>query len=275
MTIIVTGGKGHFAGSLKKKLEAEYLGSDELDITDENSVSNAFEKYHPTAVVHLAALTKVDYCEDHQDEAYKINVTGTENIANACKKYGAYLIYISTDNVFDGVKGNYLETDATNPINVYGKTKYEGEKKVTEIITSNSLIMRPAYPFGTSEKNNLSNWIISSLRQGKKITPHSDQIVTPTYLEDITDNIVKALNEKPTGILHCSGKETITMYDFCVLFAKIKNLQTETIVPIKVSENLQLKAKRPLNTSLNVEKAMKLGYKFTDLRKAMEETNLQ
>lgn len=274
MKVLITGGKGRIASCLKKEIEGIYVDYDEMDITNKESVSTNFKKYAPEVVVHLAAITDVDYCEDHQKEVELINVTGTANIAEECKKWGCYLIHLSTDGVFDGLKGNYSENDSPNPINYYGVSKFEAEKKIQEIYSSNSLIMRIAYPFGVSEKSNLGTWIIRSLTEGKQITPHCDQIASPTYLKDITANIKKAIETRPTGILHCSGKEAINLYDFCVLVAEVKNLQTDTIKPIKVSENTKLKAKRPLNTSLNVQKGLQLGFKYTDLRKAVEEIQL-
>jgi dTDP-4-dehydrorhamnose reductase len=149
-----------------------------LDITRKTDVDFIFKKIAPDIVIHTAAYSNVEKCEIHRETAFKINVKGTKNIAIASENIGAKIVYISTDYVFDGKKGCYTEIDATNPINYYGVTKYEGEEIIKKIC-SDFIIARTAVVYGYN-KGNFATWIIERLKKGDEINIVIDQYISPT-----------------------------------------------------------------------------------------------
>jgi dTDP-4-dehydrorhamnose reductase len=188
-SIFVTGGSGllgsKFTGdSFKYNIIKTFNANPEnncilLNITDEKDVLNKIEPSNPELVVHSAALTNVDYCEDHQIEAYEINVKGTQNIVKACKKVDCKLIYVSTDFVFDGKKGMYCEDDKSNPFGYYALTKLQGEETV-ENSELNYAITRVSVLYGWHKRPNFVTWVIDELNHNNQINVVTDQYNSPT-----------------------------------------------------------------------------------------------
>jgi len=223
-----------------------------LDITNRKEVFKIFKDFQPKCVIHCAALTNVDYCEEHKKEAYTVNVEGTKNVVDACKEIGAKLVYVSTDFIFDGKKGSYKESDKPNPLSYYGFTKLKGEEFVRKL--ENYVIARTSVIYGPN-KSNFVFWVLESLRKGKKIKVVTDQYNSPTYNLDLAKALLK-LSEKGHGIYHTAGSERISRYEFAKRIAKIFNLDSDLIEKI-TSHELMQKAKRPFDSSLNVEKIKK------------------
>jgi len=173
LKILVTGASGLLGSKVVQELQLEghqviptshskslYPTSIILDITQNKDVYELITKTKPNIIVHAAAETKVDLCEKQPEYAHKVNVQGTRNIAKACQKAETKLIYISTDYVFNGETGNYIEEDKTNPINTYGLTKLQGERE-TKNNCKNYLILRTSVNFGWHQhKPNFATWII-------------------------------------------------------------------------------------------------------------------
>lgn len=224
-----------------------------LDITDREDVLKKIEFYMPDMVVHSAALTNVDYCEDHQEEAYKINAQGTLNIVEACEKIDTKLIYVSTDFVFDGEKGNYQETDETNPINYYGISKLKGEEFV---INSNLkfAIARVSVLYGLHNNFNYVTWVINELGNGNRLNIVNDEYNSPTYAKNASEAMLKIFSKNKEGIFHIAGDERINRFEFAKNIAQVFELDETLINPIKSSQLIR-KAKRPLDSSLSVKKA--------------------
>jgi dTDP-4-dehydrorhamnose reductase len=183
LRLFVTGYKGLLGSKIIKYSEA--YPKERIDIT-KKEIFIAIKKVKPEFVIHCAAFTDVDGCEIQKEKAWEVNVTGTENVAKACQKIGAKMIYVSTDFVFDGKKGMYKETDKTNPINYYGKTKLEGEKRVKEIC-KNYVIARTSVLYGWHERLNFVTWVIEQLKNKNKIRIVTDQYTSPT----LADNLAK------------------------------------------------------------------------------------
>jgi len=142
-----------------------------LDLFAPSSIEKALTTLKPDAVVHAAAMTNVDYCELHPVEAHKVNGEATASLARLSRRMGAYLIYVSTDYVFDGERGMYREEDATSPVNVYGRTKLEGEIAVAEE-DGHSATVRASVIYGptpASDKVNFAVWLVDSLRRGQRV----------------------------------------------------------------------------------------------------------
>lgn len=278
--LFITGGSG-LLGSRFSKFTDEYEvtttynknpkeHSVKLDITDEKDVLNKIEALSPDLVVHPAALTNVDYCEDHKEEAYKINAQGTLNMVKACEKIDSKLIYVSTDFVFDGTEGSYKETDKTNPISYYGLSKLKGEEFVQESDIK-SAIVRVSVLYGWHENFNYVMWVIDELKKGNNINIVTDEYNSPTYAENAAEAILKIFSKNKEGIYHIAGDERINRFDFAKNIAKVFELDETLINPIK-SEDLIRKARRPLDSSLSVEKAKNdLNFKFFKTTEGLKE----
>jgi len=127
---LVTGGTGNLGRKIKKLIDGIFLSSSDLDVRDKSEIDKIFSEHEPDICYHLAAETDLNRCEEEKQYAYEVNTVGTRNIVNKCKKFDTYLVYPSTDYVFDGEKGNYSEDDYPNPVNYYALTKLLGEYEV-------------------------------------------------------------------------------------------------------------------------------------------------
>jgi dTDP-4-dehydrorhamnose reductase len=264
---VVTGSSGLLGRSVLSALknEHEVVGIDRyapegnkdlaVDITEREQILKSIATTAPNVVVHTAAETSVDRCETERDLAQRVNVGGTANIADACASVGAKLILISTDYVFDGGKGNYAETDEPNPINFYGVTKLHAERIVES--SSRSLIIRTGVLYGWHpRKLNFASWILKGLRDHQTLKVANDHISSPTFTGNLADAVGKAIQLDSQGLLHVAGSERISRFDFARRMASLFGLDERLLVPVRMSD-LNWVAKRPRDTSLNVEKAEK------------------
>jgi dTDP-4-dehydrorhamnose reductase len=228
-----------------------------LDITNPKQVLTLLTKLNPEIVIHTASETNVDACENQKKHAWKINVEGTSNIAEACQKIGAKLICISTDYVFDGEKGLYTEDDKPNPVNYYGLTKLEGEKQAIKHC-KNYAILRTSVLYGWHAwKQNFATWIISKLKQQQEIKVVEDHYNTPTLAGNLAEVAIEAAEKDLQGIYHASGSERISRYEFAKQIAKTFDLNSDLIKPVKMSQMTAWTAKRPKDSSLNTSRIQK------------------
>jgi len=230
-----------------------------LNVLDSDSVLSTVEQINPNFVVHAAALTDVDLCEKDENLAFNVNVLGTKNIVEACKKVNAHLVYISTDYVFSGEKGYYREQDETNPLNYYGFTKLEGEK-IVESSNLSYLIARASVIYGSrpaAGKVNFALWAIEKLKKGEVVRAVDDQFVSPTLNTNLAEMLLEAIEKGLTGVYHMSGATRVSRFDFVVKLAKIFNLELNLVKAVSMNE-LKWVAKRPRDSSLNVDKAKSL-----------------
>jgi len=243
-----------------------------FNVSIKNEVEKAFKISQPDVVIHAAALTNVDKCELEKELAWKINVNGTKNIAQLSKKYNSFLIYISTDYVFDGLKGLYSEEDEPNPINYYGLTKLKGEEEVQNTL-EDYCIARASVIYGSrpaTGKINFVLWIIEKLRREEKIKIVTDQWNSPTLNTNLAEMLSEIIERRLTGIYHLSGATRINRYDFAKLIAKTFNLNENLIEPTS-SDKLSWKARRPRDSSLNTNKAFRtLKNKPLTIEKALK-----
>ena len=238
---------------------AEYV---QLDITDKESVENKLTEINPDVVVHCAAWTAVDAAEDEENKAkvHSINVEGTANIAEVCKKLDCKMIYISTDYVFNGQGTEPWQPDCKEyaPLNVYGQSKLEGERTVSETLDK-YFIVRIAWVFGVNGKN----FIKTMLNVGKKfdtVKVVNDQIGTPTYTRDLARLLADMVESEKYGYYHATNEGGyISWYDFCVEFYKQYGLSTR-VVPVTTEEYGLSKAKRPVNSRLDKSKLVEAGF---------------
>jgi len=222
----------------------------------QENIIKVFNSIKPEIVIHAGAVSNVDKCEENKELAWKINVEGTQKIAELSRKHKAFIIYISTDYVFSGNKGMYTESGQTKPINYYGKTKLEAEKIIQNLM-SNWCIARPSVIYGSEPaagKINFALWVLNKLRKSEQIKIITDQIISPTYNANLAEMILEIAQKRLTGIYHLSGATPINRYDFAYLLAETFDLDKKLIKPA-TSEEMNWTAKRPKNTSLIVDKA--------------------
>ncbi|MHA1297854.1 MAG: dTDP-4-dehydrorhamnose reductase [Candidatus Helarchaeota archaeon] len=226
----------------------------QIDITERTKVLNLIKELLPDVVILTAALTAVDYCENHQKEAWNVNVEGPRNVARACEEVTSNLIYISTDFVFDGEKGNYSETDTPNPISYYGLSKLEGENAIKSF-SIKSAIARTSVLYGWNtieQKTNYVTWIINKLQKNEPINIVTSQINTPTLADNLAEALLMIVKKDKYDLFHICGKECLNRYEFALKVAETFNLNEKLITPIKHFQQL---AKRPKISCLNTNKA--------------------
>ena len=273
MKVFVTGVGGQLGYDVLKELKKrghECVGSDitesaeiKLDITDKAAVEAALSQIHPDAVIHCAAWTAVDAAEDEENKAkvYAVNVTGTQNIAEACKKLDCKMIYISTDYVFNGQGQEPWRADCKEyaPLNYYGQTKLEGELAVSEILDK-YFIVRIAWVFGLNGKNFIKTMInVGKTHDAVRVV--NDQIGTPTYTYDLARLLVDMVETEKYGYYHATNEGGyISWYDFCCEFFRQYGLTTK-VIPVTTAEYGMSKAARPFNSRLDKSKLIEAGFK--------------
>jgi len=228
-----------------------------MDITSPQQVKDVFSRFKPEVVIHCAAITQVDLCEQDPDRCDRVNIEGTRLIAKAAENYGARLIYLSTDFVFDGLNGPYAEEDQPNPISIYGWSKLQGEY-ITRSLNVPWTIVRTVLLYGmvpSMTRDNLLTWVRNSLVKGQPIQVVDDQFRTPTLVDDLADGIIRIVETKQTGIFHLSGPEMTSILDFALRIARVFNLDASLISPIH-SSDLKQPGKRPPSTGFVLNHAM-------------------
>jgi dTDP-4-dehydrorhamnose reductase len=245
------------------------LGKADLDITDPEATESKILKTNPSVVVLSAAYTLVDNCEDQKELANSINGNGTKNVALACKKFGARLLYVSTDYVFDGSKdSSYIEEDPTNPINVYGQSKLLGEKYIQEIL-NDYLIIRTSWLFGLGGKNFVES-ILNRGRKGENLKVVNDQFGSPTYTGDLAAAILKLVQNGVKGIINISNSGECSWQEFAAAIYSGVGLDESKVAPISTAE-FGAKAPRPKNSRLSSERFEKVaGYRLRDWKEALK-----
>ncbi len=237
------------------RFEMQGVEARELDITSEQGVGELLEEIRPEFAVITSALTGVDHCEVHPEEARAVNEVGPHNIASACHELGVKLLHVSTDYVFEGYDGDYREDDEPNPVNVYGRTKLYGERAVLSAAPE-SIVARVCVLYGWNRitpKTNFVTWLLERMGSAGRVELFEDQIVTPSYAHEVSQALLKLIAKDVKGIYHASGSQKVSRYEMGKLVADTFDLNSERIFPTTM-EKAGLKARRPKDSSLNVEK---------------------
>jgi dTDP-4-dehydrorhamnose reductase len=230
----------------------------QLDIRDKQQVGSVLKRIEPDLVIHAAALVNVDYCETHPEESWEINVEGTENVALASKEVNAKMIFISTDSVFDGEKGMYGEEDVPHPLNTYARTKLEGERRALHCLPDSTVVRTAFYGWSLHNGLSLAEWVVGSLRQGETINLFTDVFFSPILATNLVEILLELHQRHLNGIYHIGGSERCNKYTFGQEIASIFWLDKDCIQPCSISE-VGLKAPRPADASLNVDKISKVA----------------
>ncbi len=277
-TVLVLGGSGLVGSYLLPQLVDRYtsvyvsshtakprLGKEiKLDLSSPELTTRTLESVSPSIIVNLAAFTEVDGCEKNQDYAVRLNSQLPEVICdfialNRRRGNHIYLLHISTDYVFDGEEGNYVEESQPNPLNWYGKTKFFGEQSITTRLDCSQWgIARTSTPFGIhSVKQTFPIFIINETRKGKPVKLVTDQYTSPTYSLDLARMLSEIIERRINGIIHTAGISGLSRYEQGMRVAELFNLNTRLILKSS-STAMNWLAPRPRKSTLNVEKATKL-----------------
>ena len=245
-----------------------------LDMQNVDATDALLNNFRPDVIINASAMSVVDYCEQHPEEAYALNVTAVKHLAEYSQSNSCRLIHLSTDFVFDGTATEaYTETDTTNPINYYGKTKQWSEEVIEQACT-NYAIARIEVVYGkpfTGQHGNIVHLVKTRLQNGQSIRVVSDQFRSPTWVEDIARAIESLLSDKYQGIYHICGGETMSVADIAYRVAKHFGLDTSLIQPV-TTEEMNEATPRPLFSPMNTEKALKeFGYQPSRLEEGFKE----
>jgi dTDP-4-dehydrorhamnose reductase len=233
-----------------------------LDVTNEGQVLQVIAEEKPDFIIHTAAMTNVDQCEDEPEDCTNLNVNAVHYLVKAATQIQAFFLHLSTDFIFDGESGPYQEDDAPAPLSLYGKSKLEAENSVT----ASSIpwaIARTVLEYGITEDMSRSNiilWAKGKLETGQELQMVTDQWRTPTLAEDLAKGCLLIIKHKAQGIYHISGDEMLTPYDMVMQTATYFNLDKSLVHKADASKFTQ-RAKRPPKTGFILDKAKKdLGY---------------
>jgi len=280
MKILITGASGNLGISFLRLVKnrtcfyaldynahpsfKNYKNYFKTDITNYYNVKKIIQRIKPDLVLHLAALTDLDMCEKNKKLASRVNISSTANIAALCSTRKIKLVFISTDNVFDGNSGNYTEFSKTNPINYYGKTKAIAESEVRKL--KNHLIIRTTF-FHWGE--GFTAWLIDSLRMKKSVNIVDDQYCSPLFLDDLSRILIRMIDRDFAGTYNVALDRKISRYEFALILAKYFSFNRSLIRNVKTEELYrtitQKSYKIPRDVSLNVSRLKKAGIRIPSL----------
>ncbi len=229
MRALVIGASGQVGGALAEALVARghilhgthcgvpSPGTHPLDLTDRVAVERVLGEFGPDWIFCAGALTNVEYCEDHPEDAARVNRDGPRAVAQAAERIGAGFVFYSTDYVFDGTAGPYAEDDAARPLSVYGRSKWEGEQAVRDASTR-SVIVRTAVVYGPErQEKNFVHQLIRRCRAGERMPVPTDQTSSPTYNRDLAAASIELAERGATGVWHVAGTSVLDRYAFAIL----------------------------------------------------------
>jgi dTDP-4-dehydrorhamnose reductase len=229
-----------------------------IDITNEENLKKCVKEIKPHFIVNTAAMTQVDDCENNKEACDLLNVDVVKWLSEIADEIKMHIIHISTDFIFDGVKGNYKETDTPNPISYYGLSKLKSEEVLTNS-NINFTILRTILAYGKvfdMSRSNIVLWVKQMLEQGKEITIVNDQYRTPTYVVDLALACKISMDKKATGVFNISSKKLMSVFEIAQEIAEVFNLDKSLIKPISTS-TLNQTAPRPAITGFDLSKTNK------------------
>ncbi len=242
-----------------------------VDVTKFDELQTIFYEIKPDAVIHLAAASKPNYCQNNPEIAYKINIIASVNIAKLCAKVNIPCVFTSTDLVFDGLNSPYKESYPVSPISYYGEQKVKAEQEMLSIYPK-TVICRMPLMFGIPSPNAASfiQFFLKTFREGKELSLFTDEYRTPVSGLTAAKGLLLALEKGEGEIIHLGGKERISRYEFGYLMAEIFDFSKELITPC-LQKDVLMAAPRSPDTSLDSSKAFQLGYQPLSLREELEQ----
>lgn len=233
---------------------AEGIDARPLELADEDAARALVDQVRPSSIVHCAAATNVDWCEDHEDEAMRINAGASGALARAAASVGARFAYVSTDSVFDGERGGYTEDDAPAPLNAYARSKLAGERRVAEALPEALVLRTNLYGWNAQPKQSLGEWVLGRLEAGVPFPGFADVTFAPLLANDLADAILDLLEGGMTGTWHLASADAVSKYDFARALAVEFGHDPELVTPARAAD-VGFRAPRPRDTSLDATRA--------------------
>lgn len=242
-----------------------------LDLLDQDQVRQSIQAHQPDVIIHAAAMTQVDACEEDRDVCKRQNIDVVENLVRHCEAHQIHFIHLSTDFIFDGLEGPYREEDEPKPLSYYGQSKWESEQIVRKNLDSWTII-RTILVYGVvadMSRSNIVLWAKNALEKGDNIRVVDDQWRMPTWAEDLAQACLSAAEGRIKGVFHVCGEEFYSIIELVDEIASFWKLDRSLIHAVG-TETLRQKAPRPAKTGFILDKAKKhLQYRPTPLREAL------
>ena len=224
-----------------------------VDLNDALASRAILMRLKPSIVIHCAAATNVDWCEDHPAEAAQINTASSAMLAMCARELGASFVHISTDAVFDGKRGNYTEADEPKPLNVYAESKLLAEREVLRQHPSALIARVNIYGWNTQNKFSLAESVLSQLAAKKPVPGFTDVQFTPILVNDLAECLLEMLDRELSGLYHVVGSEKISKFEFAQRVALMFGYDPGQVVPTRIAD-ARLRAARAPDMSLNTDK---------------------
>lgn len=260
MRIFITGSNGQLAKTIAplfSSSEVRLASKDQLDITKKTQVIREIAQFNPDIVFHFASMTRGDECAKNPEKAYEINVEGTKNVVEACIKTGAGILFVSTNEVFDGTKDSpYHEMDVPNPITVVGKTKLEAENYIKDNMDE-YYIVRTSWLYSKWSANFL-HAVLKKATNKNKVELVMDEIGSPTYSKDLSQAIFQLIQDGQYGTFHLSNNGAASRLEFAKKMFEFYSLKDINVKPIPLSKYLRI-SRPPLYSPLESKIVQKYG----------------
>jgi perosamine synthetase len=239
------------------------------DLLDFDAVRRVVDGVRPSVIIHCASLANVDACESDPELSERLNVDCTRRIVDALGGSDTHLLYISTDSVYEGTKGRYSEEDAARPLNVYGRTKWEGEKPVLE--RPGGLVLRTnLFGWNIQDKKSLGEWILGELAAGRSIGGFRDAVFSTIYTMELARVIDVAIHWKLSGLYNCGSSDSCSKYEFALKIADRFGFDRRLIRPISI-DDFEFRARRGKDLSLSTKRIEEaLEYRLPDIDQSVD-----
>lgn len=223
------------------------------NLTDRAACHELLGSTSPSLIFHFAALTQVDWCEDHPEETRLTNYDATAHLAEWAGKNGCLLVYLSTDSVFDGVRGNYRESDVPRPINTYARTKLEGEQAVRDLAPEHLIVRANLFGWNAQPKVSLAEWVLDRYERGEGVPGFTDSVFAPLLVNTLSDWILDMVNTGLRGTWHLASAAPMSKYEFARELGQRFGYDPEHCIPT-CSTAAKFRAARPRNTALDASR---------------------
>jgi dTDP-4-dehydrorhamnose reductase len=254
-------------------LEIPGVKLQKINLTDFQGLKQLFHDIRPDAVIHTAALSQPNFCQNHPQESAAINVTASSNIAGLCADDQIACAFTSTDLVFDGLNAPYKENDPVNPVNIYGEQKVMAEREMLARYPQIAVCRMPLmFGAATPTATSFIQGFVDTLKAGKQLNLFSDEFRTPVSGKTAAEGILLAL-KTTQGIIHLGGKERISRYDFGRLMVEVLKLPSTSLTSCR-QQDVKMSAPRPADVSLDSSQAFALGYTPPSLKVELAAINL-
>jgi dTDP-4-dehydrorhamnose reductase len=277
MRVLITGGQGQLGRELQRALSCQsdppqVLSADlpELDVTDAETVERALDQAKPDLVIHAAALTDTSLCEEDPALAMRVNAQGSLHVAEACRRAGAALVYVSTNEVFDGARGEpYGESDEPCPINAYGRSKLEGERLVRGTLVQH-YVVRTAWLYAEGG-NNFPAKVLRAAQGRRELSMVTDEVATPTWARDLAQAIIRLAGHPVYGVYHLSNDGYCSRFQWAAEVLRLAGRADVALRPVTSAEYGGGGPPKPPFSALRNEAAASLGITLRPWEEALGE----